>query len=161
MHRMKNVAWILGSVLVLVFITMILVNDFRSYHLREFESVKTNFNDYRPSIFDRMKGIRDNKSKWDFHLRRLEELGVVECRTFVFTEVPYTREASKRIWQLANSNFPNAIMFTASWYDTNAPGYGVTPYVLKVWDSPGEMQRWSAFFEANNHPVLPPPPTRP
>lgn len=33
---------------------------------------------------------------------------------------------------------------------SNAPGYGVDPYVLEVWAVPGEMKRWSSFVEAQN-----------
>jgi hypothetical protein len=140
-----------GVGLILVLIVLLPSGNSGGYHLREFENIKTNFNNYRPSVIDRIKGIRDSQGKWDFHLRRLEELGVAQHKTFVFTEVPYTKEASKRIWGSANSNFPNAIMFSASYYGTNAPGYGVDPYVLKVWDSPSEMKRWVSFFETNNH----------
>jgi hypothetical protein len=41
-------------------------------------------------------------------------------------------------------------MFTATYYDTNAAGYGVRPYVLEVWDFPTNIPRWSSFFQTNN-----------
>ena len=140
----------LGAVVILVLIALISTRNPGEYHLRQFENIKTNFNTYSPTVLDRVRGIRNNEDKWNFHLRRLEELGVIQHKRFVFTEVPYTMEASKRIWRSAVTNFPNAIMFTASYYDTNAPGYGVDPYVLNVWDTPSEMPRWSSFFETNN-----------
>ena len=116
---MKKVAWILGLVLILVIATLVSINRPGDYHLREFGTIKTNFNSYRPSFSDRLKGIRDNRAKWDYHLGKLEVLGVVQHRSFVFTNVPYTRESSKRIWGAAYSNFPMAVMFTAKHYATN------------------------------------------
>lgn len=121
-----------------------------AYHFREFESIKTNLNTFQPSLADRIKGIQDNQSKWDFHLQKLVELGAVQHKRFVLTEVPYTQDASRRIWRSANSNFPNAVMFSASYHNTNAAGYGAEPYVLEVWDLPEEMGRWTAFVEAQN-----------
>ena len=100
------------------------------------------------------RGIGGSQEKWDFHLKSLVALDAVQHERFVFTEVPYTKEASRHIWQSANSNFPNAVMFTASYYDTNAPGYGVAPYVLEVWDVPEEMKRWSSFVEQRNAPSM-------
>ena len=147
---MKALAWIVGiSLIALVLIAVMFVQPSNSadYHLREFESIKTNFNNYRPSVTDRIQGIGNNQEKWDYHLQSLVTLGAVQHERFVFTDVPYTREASRHIWQSANSNFPNAVMFTAKYYDTNAAEYGVAPYVLEVWDIPGEMKRWGSFVE--------------
>ena len=121
-----------------------------SYHFREFENIRTNFNAYRPSFSDRLKGIGNNQEKWEYHLESLVEHGAVRYERFVLTNVLYTHDAGERIWLSASSNFPNAIMVTAPYYATNAAGYGVDPYVLEVWDVPGEMQRWSAFVEAQN-----------
>ena len=133
---MKKVAWIAGSALVLLLALVLALalahGNAANYHFGEFASIRTNFNSYRPSISDWLRGIRDNQDKWDFHLQSLEQLGAVKHKRFVFTEVPYTREASKRIWRSASSNFPNTVMFTACYYDTNAPGYGVAPFVLEV-----------------------------
>ncbi len=126
-----------------------------AYHLREFEKVKTNFNNYVPTLFDRCKGIWNNQGKWNYHLGKLEQLGIVQHQIFTFTNVPYTKESSRRIWRSAYSNFSNAVMCRSDWYDTNNPGYGVKPYVLEVWDFPTQMPRWSAFFETNNYPVKP------
>jgi hypothetical protein len=121
-----------------------------AYHFREFERIKASPNTYQPSLADRIKGIQDNQSKWDFHLQKLVELGAVQHERFVFTEVPYTRDASRRIWRSAYSNFPNAVMFSASYHNTNAAGYGAETYVLEVWDLPEEIGRWSAFVETHN-----------
>ena len=150
---MKAVAWIAGILMIaLILIAVVFVQPSNSadYHLREFESIKTNFNSYRPSLVDRIRGIENNQEKWNYHLQTLVALGAVQHERFVFTEVPYTREASRLIWQSANSNFPNATMFTAKYYDTNAPEYGVAPYVLEVWDVPDEMKRWGSFVEQRN-----------
>jgi hypothetical protein len=147
---MKKLAWMLGAAVILVLIALILTRNPGEYHLRQFENIKTNFNNHSPTVLDRVRGIRDNQEKWDFHLRRLEELGVVEHRRFVFSEVPYTAEAARRIWRSAVTNFPNAIMFTAAHHDTNALSYGVEPYVLNVWDRPEATRQWTSFFEANN-----------
>jgi hypothetical protein len=149
---MKKLIWVSAAFLILGLLAfgLVLSRDSAAYHFSEFESIKTNFNDYRPSLYDRLTGIRDNQSKWDYHLQKLVEIGAVQHKRFVFTEVPYTREASKHIWRAANSNFPNAVMFTGTYYDTNATGYGRDPYVLAIWDVPSEMARWSSFFETNN-----------
>ncbi len=120
------------------------------YHFREFDQVKTNFNNFRPSISDLSKGIRSNQDKWDYHLESLVKLGAVVHHRFVFTEVPYTKEAARHIYRAAVSNFPTAVMFSAKDHQPNAPGYGVTPYVLEVWDVPEQMRRWTNFLEANN-----------
>ena len=149
---MKKLIWTCAALLILglLVLGLTLPRDSAAYHFREFESIKANFNAYRPSLSDRIRGIDDNQGKWDFHLQRLVELGTVHYERFVFTEVPYTKEASKRIWLSANSDFPDAVMVTAPYHDTDAPGYGVDPYVLEVWDVPGEMKRWSSFVEAQN-----------
>ena len=131
-------------------LALLLQRDSAAYHFREFERVRANFNGYRPSLSDRVKGIADNQRKWDYHLQRLVALGAVQHEQFVFTKVPYTKEASQHIWLLANSNFPQAIMLSAPYHDTNSPGYGVAPYVLEVWDLPGEIERWSLFVEEQN-----------
>lgn len=147
---MKAVAWISGvSLIAVVIIAVVLLQPSNSadYHFKEFAGIKTNFNSYRPSVVDRIRGIGNNQEKWDYHLQSLVALGAVQHERFVFTDVPYTREASRHIWQSANSNFPNAVMFTAKYYDTNAQEYGVEPYVLEVWDVPGEMKRWGSFVE--------------
>ena len=148
---MKKIAWILGCGLIVALAAALVTGSPRDYHLREFENIKTNFNSYRPSLSDRFQGIRDNQGKWVFHLRRLEELGVVQHQIFVFTQVPYTRDARKRISGLANSNSPKAVWWSTTYKESNAPGYGVDPYSFEVWDFPGEMERWTNFFEANNH----------
>jgi hypothetical protein len=147
---MKKGVWIFGIVVFLVLVAAVSNRDSEGYHLRQFENIKTNFNSYRPSLLDRIRGIRNNQDKWDYHLRRLEELGAIQHKRFVFSEVPYTKEASRRIWKSAVTNFPNAIMFTASYYETNTPSYGVDPYVLNVWDRPDAISQWTSFFEANN-----------
>jgi hypothetical protein len=150
---MKAVAWISAvSVIALVIIAVVFLQPSNSagYHLREFYNIRTNYNSYRPSVVDRLRGIGKNHEKWDYHLQSLVALGAVQHERFVFTDVPYTREARRHIWQSANSNFPNAVMFTANYYDTNAPEYGVAPYVLEVWDVPGEMKRWGSFVEQRN-----------
>jgi len=147
----SKVGWILGLGLLLVLTALILTTKPGAYHLREFERIKTNVNNYRPSLSDRLKGIRDNKAKWDYHLRKLEELGVVQHQTFVFTNVPYTLESSRLIFGSASSNFPKAVMFSARYYDTNDLAYGVNPYVMEVWDFPSNMFRWSSFVQTMNH----------
>jgi hypothetical protein len=141
---------ILGLALILALGALVSTNKPGDYHLREFEHIKTNFNNYRPSIYDRLKGISNNKAKWDYHLRKLEELGAVEHRTLVFTNVFYTVESSRRIWGAACSNFPGAVMFSARHYATNDADYGVRPYVLEVWDFSTNMHRWCSFFETSN-----------
>ena len=148
---MKKVALVIVVALLVAFGAVLAIDHSSDYHLGEFERIKTNFNTYRPSFADRLRGIENNQGKWDSHLLRLEAIGAIQRKTFVFTEVPYTRENSSRIWRAAMARFTNAVMVTASYYDTNAPGYGVTPYVLNVWDFPEQMPRWSAFFETNNH----------
>jgi hypothetical protein len=149
---MKKAAGIAGFALMLLLIAGVTSINSTGYHLREFENVKTNFNNYRPTIWDRMRGIHDNQGKWDFHLRRLEELGAVQHKTFVFTEVPYTSQSSRQIWLSAYSNFPKAVMFTAKHYGTNDASYGVNPYVLGVWDFRRDMPHWLLFFQTNNYP---------
>jgi protein involved in ribonucleotide reduction len=131
-----------------------------AYHLREFEHIKTNFNNYKPSISEQMMGVGDNKAKWDYHLGKLEELGVVAHQIFVFTNRPYTKESVRQIWRSANSNFPNAVMFTAKYYDTNFtapwPGWNLDlsvwegSIILEVWDFPSNMPRWGSFYWTNN-----------
>lgn len=148
---MKKIGLAIGLLLVLALAALVMASKPGEYHLREFESLKTNFNTYRPSLSDRLKGITDNQTKWDYHLRKLQQLGVVEHTNFVFTSVPYTQESSKRIFRSAYSNFPAAVMFSAKYYATNDAGYGVRPYVLEVWDFPTNMQRWGSFAQANNH----------
>jgi hypothetical protein len=148
---MKKLSLIFGLALILAIGALMATHRAGDYHLREFRNIKTNFNTYRPSILDRLEGIRGNETKWNYHLRKLEELGVVEHTNFVFTDVPYTEVSSKRIWRAANSNFPASVMFSAKYYATNDVGYGVNPYVLEVWDFPTNTQRWSSFFQANNH----------
>jgi hypothetical protein len=147
---MKKVAVILGCGLVLGLVALIARSKPGDYHLCEFESIKTNFNSYRPSLFDRLKGIRSNQAKWDYHLRRLRELGVVDHTNFVFTSVPFTHESSRRVFQAACSNFPTAVMLSATYYAITDPAYGVRPYALQVWDFPSNSQRWVSFFQANN-----------
>lgn len=149
---MKKLCLATGLVLAIAVAALIATSKPGEYHLREFQSIKTNFNTYHPSIVDRLRGIQDNEAKWEYHLHKLEELGVVEHTNFVFTSVPYTKASSRRIWRAAYSNFPDAVMFTAQYYDTNAPGYGVRPYVLEVWDFPTNMPRWLSFFQTNNNP---------
>ena len=92
-----------------------------------------------------------NQEESECPLNKLAALGAVEHHRFVFSQVPYPAEASRRIWHAANSNFPDVVNLTAPFYNANAPGYGKNPCVLKVWDVPGEMARWSTFFEAQNH----------
>jgi hypothetical protein len=149
---MKKSLSIGGVLLLFALITWALVarHDPSAHHFREFADLQTNYNAYRPSWSDRLKGIDGAQAKWDFHLRRLMELGAVRHEEFVFSEIPYTRESSKRLWLAVHSNFPRAVMVTAPHRDTNSAGYGVEPYVLKVWDVPGEMPRWSSFFETHN-----------
>ena len=141
---------IVGVLLILLSIILLMPDRSGRYHLREFEKIKANFNTYRPSIADRVMGIQDNMSKYRFHLRKLLELRVVEHKEFVFTRVPYTREASIRIWTSATDSFPDPVMLTATYYAPNAPGYGVMPYVLDVWDFPSNMQAWASFYATNN-----------
>ena len=148
---MKKVGFVVGLILVLALGALIPGSKPGDYHLRQFESLKTNLNSYQPSLSDSLRGIKDNQAKWDYHLRKLQELGVVHHTNFVFASVPYTQESSKRIFRAAYSNFPAAVMFSAKYYDTNDPGYGVRPYVLEVWDFHSNMQRWASFVQANNH----------
>lgn len=147
---MKKAVWTLIAVAGFVALICAVSPDPVTYHFGEFERFKMNPNTYQPSLADRIKGIRDNQSKWDFHLLKLVELGAVQHKRFVFTEVAYTREASRRIWRSAYFNFPNAVMFSAPYHHTNASGYGAEPYVLEVWDLPEEMARWTAFVETHN-----------
>lgn len=147
---MKKSVWTLIAVAGFVALVCAVSRDPVAYHFGEFERIKMNPNTYQPSLADRIKGIQDNQSKWDFHLLKLVELGAVQHKRFVLTEVPYTQEASRRIWRSANSNFPNAVMFSASYHNTNASSYGVEPYVLEVWDVPEEIERWAAFVERYN-----------
>lgn len=149
---MKQAGLIIGFVVVIVLAALLFAGNPGGYHLREFERIKSNFNSYSPSLADRLKGISDNHTKWNYHLRKLEELGVVDHKSFVFTNVPYTLESSRCIFRAACSNFPRAVMFSANYYATNDAGYGVRPYALEVWDFPSNMARWSLFIEANNHP---------
>lgn len=141
---------VIVTILLVTFFLRFLRSDPADYHFKEFAKIRANFNDYRPSVLDQLKGIRSNQDKWDFHLNSLEELGAVQHVRFVFTEVPYTREASKHLWSSVVTNFPDAVMFTAPSYYTNAPGYGVEPYVLNVWDFPHRMEAWSNFVHTNN-----------
>lgn len=147
----KRWPWVLGGSLFALAALIWSRPSAAAYHLREFERVKTNFNNFLPSISDRSKGIRSNQDKWDFHLENLVRLGAVLHREFIFTEVPYTKEAARLIYRAALSNFPSAVMFSAKDIQPNAPGYGVTPYILEVWDVPEQMDRWTNFFEANRH----------
>jgi len=149
--NMGRYALIGGLVWVLALCLLFGTKNPARYHLREFENIKTNYNHYRPTIMDRVRGIRHSEDKWDYHLRSLEKLGVVRRRKFVFAEVPYTHEASKRIWTSAASNFPSVVMISARYLPTNAPGYGVLPYELEVWDYPSDMERWDVFFQSHNH----------
>ena len=148
---MKKLGIAVGLLLVLVLAALMSASKPGVYHLRQFESLKANFNSYQPSLSDRLRGINDTKAKWDYHLRKLQELGVVDHTNFLFTSVPYTQESSKRIFRAACSNFPAAVMFSAKYYATNDPGYGVRPYVLEVWDFPSNIQHWTTFVQANNH----------
>ena len=147
---MKKVIGLVCLVGLLPLLVVISTRNPGDYHLREFEAVKTNFNDYRLSLSDRLVGIHDNASKWDYHLEKLEELGTVKHQTFVFSNVPFTRETSRRIWRAANSNFPAAVMVKAKSYGTNDSRYGVQPFMLEVWDFPSNTLRWSSFFRTNN-----------
>ena len=144
---------IIGLVCLVGILPLLVVISTRNpgdYHLREFEAVKTNFNDYTLTIADRFSGIHDSGSKWDYHLAKLEELGTVKHQTFIFSNVPFTRESSRRIWRAANSGFPTAVMLTAKSYATNDSRYGVKPFMLEVWDFPSNTLRWSSFFQTNN-----------
>lgn len=147
---MKKIGIILGLALALTIAALIWTSSPADYHLRQFEYLKTNFNNYRPSLSDRFKGIKDNQGKWDYHLRSLERLGAVVHTNLVFTRVPYTQDSSRRIFRGACSNFPSAVMFTAAYYATNDPAYGVRPYALEVWDFPSKIQHWVSFFQENN-----------
>ena len=152
----KSAAGIVIAGMFLVLIAHIAGRMAGNYHLGEFQKLKTNFNNYSPTMLDRLRGIRDNQAKYNFHLRSLEELGVVQHQSFVFTNVAYSRESSKRIFRSANSNFPNAVMFLAKYYGTNQAGYGDKPYVMEVWDFPREMPHWVSFFQTNNVAFRPP-----
>lgn len=147
----KHWPWILGGCLLTLTALIWPRPSAVAYHFREFDRVKTNYNNFRPSISDLSKGIRSNQDKWDFHLENLVKLGAVVHQRFVFTEVPYTKEAAGLIFRAAVSNFPAAVMFSAKDFQPNAPGYGVTPYVLEVWDTPEQMDRWTNFFKANRY----------
>jgi len=148
---MKRGVFAIGLFMILAVCALVLTCSPGEHHLREFDSLKANFNTYHPSLSDRLRGIRDRETKWDYHLRKLEQLGVVEHTNLVFSSVPYTQDSSKHLYRMACSNFPAAVMFSATYYDTNDPRYGVRPYALEVWDFPTNMQRWSAFVRANNH----------
>jgi len=147
---MKKISIMLGLVAVTLAV-LTWTGSPGAYHLRQFESLKTNFNGYAYSLSDRLRGIKDNEDKWDYHLRRLQELGVVDHTNFVFSSVPYTQESGRRIFRAACSNFPTAVMFTAKYLSTNDPAYGVRPYALEVWDFPSNIQHWVSFFQTNNH----------
>lgn len=150
---MKRIAWwICGFVALVILVALALPDNSVNYHRSEFERIKTTYNDYRPSLADQIRGLGENKAKYEFHLQKLMKLGAVKHDQFVFTHVPYTKENSKRIWLAAHSNFPNAVMFTAPYHATNAPSYGVAPCVLNVWDVPSEMERWSNFVQIENYP---------
>src|SRR5689334_21311612 len=128
----KKVGIVLGLVLLLTLgILTGKGNRGGDYHLKQFASLQTNFNTFNPSLLDRLRGIKDNQGKWNYHLRKLEQAGVAVHTNFVFTGVPYTVESSRRIWTAACSNFPSAIMFTATHYATNDPAYGVRPYAIE------------------------------
>jgi hypothetical protein len=120
------------------------------YHLGELRAVQKRFNSYSPALVDRIRGIRDNQEKWDFHLNHLIKMGAVERKELVFTQVPYTAESSRRLWQLAMSEFPEVVDLRAEYLSTNAPGYGVKPYRMEVFDVPQRMRQWDRFLEANN-----------
>lgn len=154
MRRGKRWWWIGAAVLVVALALLLwgMRSDPAEYHLRKFRRVSANMNDYHPSVFDLLSGIRSNVDKWDFHLQKLEELGAVEHRVLVFTEVPFTKQANRRIWKVAESDFSDAVMFTANWYGTNDSAYGVVPFTMEVWDAPERMDRWEAFLEQHNHP---------
>ena len=120
---MNKVGAAIGAAFAVGIVALVWSVDPGAYHMREFESVNTNVNKYRPSLGDRLKGIRDIESKWAYHLRKLEQLGVVEHTNLVFTAVPYTHESSKRIWRAAYSNYAaGAVMLSAKSYSTNDPG---------------------------------------
>lgn len=145
--------WAIGLVCLIGILLILVVLSARNpgaYHLREFEAVKTNFNGYAITIFDRFAGIHDSGGKWDYHLNKLEELRVIKHQIFVFTNVPYNREASRRLWQAANSSFPKAVTLKANYFATNDSRYGVQPYTLEVWDFPSNTLRWSFFYRTNN-----------
>lgn len=152
---MKKLGSVIGLFLVVALAVLILGGKFAikpaEYHLREFESLKTNFNNYQPSLSDRLRGIMNKQAKWDYHLRKLQELGVVTHTNFVFTSVPYTQESSTRIFRQAHLDFPTAVLFSARYYATNDPRYGVQPLVLEVWDFPTNFQRWASFVQAHDH----------
>jgi len=150
LDAMKKPVLIFISAILLVVIIRLLIGDSAEYHLREFHNISTNSNNFQPSILDRLNGLTENSSKFDYHLSKLEELGVVKHQHLVFTNVPYTQESAKRIWHLAYSQFPNALHYSAKYFDTNSPSYGVVPYELEVWDAPAEMERWAMFFQTNN-----------
>ena len=112
--------------------------------------VRAGFNSYRPSLLDRFRGIQNNEQKLNFHLNRLIGMGAVERRELVFTEVPHTAESSQRLWRLAITSFPEVVDIRAEYLSTNAPGYGVKPYRMEVFDVPQRMRQWDRFLEANN-----------
>ncbi len=140
----------IGFVVIVAIIAAIAVRDSSRYDLREIELLKTNFNNYQPSIWDRLRGIQNNEAKYEYHLRELEKLGLLVHTNFVFSNVPYTWESDKHIWRAACSNFPSAVDFSSKYYDTNNPAYGVRPCALEVWDFRTNMQRWSDFWRTNN-----------
>lgn len=150
MDDVKKIGIILGLVVLVTIAGLIWTSSRAEYHLRQFEYLKTNFNNYRPSLSDRFRGIRDSQGKWDYHLRSLERLGVVVHTNLVFTHVPYTQASSRRIFRAACSNFPSAVMFTGVYWASNDPAYGIRPYAMEVWDFPTNIQRWVSFFHANN-----------
>ena len=151
MRAVKHSLIICGVLVVIVLAALISRSDRGAYHLREFENVRTNFNNYQPSLPDRLRGITNNEAKWKYHLRQLEALGVVIHTNLVFTMVPYTGESSRRLFRSAYSNFPAAVIFSGKYYASNAPEYNVRPYALEVWDFPTNMRRWSLFLQSENH----------
>lgn len=157
--RRRSIMMLAGLAVVLAIAGAVVVRfatDNAWYHVRQLEFILANHTRYEPSWVDRFDGIHDSWSKRNHHLRRLVELGAVQHMTFTFTHVPYTHETSRRIWSAANAQFPGAISFSAAYFHNTDAGYGTTPYELKVWDTPGEMARWQAFFELHNRaPDLP------
>lgn len=95
-------------------------------------------------------GIKNNDDKLNYHLKCLVELGALKHKKFVFTQVPYTSESFRRIWQLALEELPEAVEMRGNWYDENDSHYGMAPIIFELWCVPDELEQWNQFYEAEN-----------